>query len=144
MKEIAVELRSLSNLVMRAVEQRAREHSGDLITGMNGWIICYILQSADCEVYQRELEEAFSITRSTASRIVNLMQKKGIVERRTAEHDARMLKIALSDKAMALAHRMDSESEQVGRMLVRDFAPAEIDQLNHYIERMKQNMRDED
>ena len=144
MKNIGIELRSLSNMAMRAMVQRMRGHSCDLVTGTNGWIIGYILESAGREVYQRELEEKFSVTRSTASKVVNLMEKKGLVERRIAEHDARMLKIALTEKAEALAHEMQRESEELSERLTRGFRSEEIDALCDYIERMKTNLREGD
>ncbi len=143
MKNIGIELRSLGNLVMRFIENRARAQSCDLLTGSNGWILGYLLQNADREVYQRELEEEFSITRSTASKVVNLMEKKGLVERKIAEHDARMLKLALTEKAEALALSMRRESEKLSRILTRDFTPAEIEAMYDYIERMKKNLREE-
>lgn len=143
MKNIGVQLRSLSNVIMRYIEQRARARSCDLLTGSNGWILDYLLQNADREVYQRELEEEFSITRSTASKVVHLMEKKGLVERRPAAHDARMRKLALTVKAGTLALEMRSVSENLSQILMRDFAPEEIDNLYEYIERMKKNLREE-
>jgi DNA-binding MarR family transcriptional regulator len=143
MKNIGIELRSLGNLVMRFIENRARAQSCDLLTGSNGWILGYLLQNSDREVYQRELEEEFSITRSTASKVVNLMEKKGLVERKTAEHDARMLMLALTEKAEALALNMRRESENLSRILTRDFTPEEIETMYDYIKRMKKNLREE-
>lgn len=143
MKNIGIELRSLSNVIMRFIEQRARARSCDLLTGANGWILGYLLQNADREVYQHELEEEFSITRSTASKVVNLMEKKGLVERRTAEHDARMRRLALTETAEVLARQMRRESENLSRILTRGFAPEEIEKLYDYIERMKKNLREE-
>ncbi len=143
MKNIGIELRSLGNLVMRFIEQRARAQSCDLLTGSNSWILGYLLQHADREVYQRELEEEFSITRSTASKVVNLMEKKGLVKRNIAAHDARMLKLTLTEKAEALAIQMRRESENLSRILTRDFSEEELDHLNEYIERMKKNLREE-
>lgn len=143
MKNIGVQLRSLSNVIMRYIEQRARARSCDLLTGSNGWILDYLLQNANREVYQRELEEEFSITRSTASKVVHLMEKKGLVERRPAAHDARMRKLALTVKAGTLALEMRSVSENLSQILMRDFAPEEIDNLYEYIERMKKNLREE-
>ena len=143
MKNIGIELRSLGNLVMRFIEKRARAQSCDLLTGSNGWILGYLLQNADREVYQRELEQEFSITRSTASKVVNLMEKKGLVERCTAEHDGRMLKLTLTEKAEALAREMRRESENLSQILTRDFAPEEIENLYEYLGRMKKNLREE-
>jgi DNA-binding MarR family transcriptional regulator len=71
------------------------------------------------------------------------MEKKGLVERKTAEHDARMLMLALTEKAEALALNMRRESENLSRILTRDFTPEEIETMYDYIKRMKKNLREE-
>lgn len=143
MRNIGIELRSLGNLVMRYIENRARSKSCEILTGSNGWILGYLLQNADRAVYQRELEEEFSVTRSTASKVVRLMEVKGLVERRAALHDARLKRLALTPKAEALAREMRRESEKLSRILMADFTTEEIENLYDYIERMKKNLRDE-
>ena len=66
-----------------------------------GLIIGYIdLQTKKGnDVFQKDIESEFSIRRSTASCILQLMEKNKLIERQVVESDARMKKLVLTDLA---------------------------------------------
>ena len=143
MDNIGAGLRALDNRIMRYVEQRFRGLDNDMITGTNSWIMLYLYKNIERDVYQRELEEEFGITRSTVSKIVKLMEQKGLIERCTDEADARRLLIRLTDKARGIASEMDSVRYELNERLLRGFDQHEIDILNEYMDRMMRNMCEE-
>ena len=65
---IGFEIRSLYNLIMRTIEKVFDGKEADGITATNGWIIGFLAANPDREIYQRDLEAEFSITRSTPRR----------------------------------------------------------------------------
>ena len=77
-RALGIELRKLSNLTCRYFDQQTNKRAVDAVTGTNGWIIGYIArrEKEGREVYQRDLETRFGITRSTASKVVALMVQK--------------------------------------------------------------------
>lgn len=143
MGNVAIDIKVLNNLILRDLEQRSRLMAGDVISGVNGMIMGYILTHSDREVYQRELEDEFGLTRSTISKVVNLMERKGLIERVPAEHDARQRLLRLTESARELAGKIQQESAMVSTRLLKDFDESEIDALTGYIGRMTQNMRRE-
>lgn len=143
MGNVAIDIKVLNNLILRDLEQRSRLRAGDVISGVNGMIMGYILTHSDREVYQRELEDEFGLTRSTISKVVNLMERKGLIERVPAEHDARQRLLRLTESARELAGKIQQESAMVSTRLLKDFEESEIDALTGYIGRMTQNMRRE-
>ena len=62
-KPIGIELRSLENLIMRKFVKTDRKEQIDSVTGTNGWIIGFLADNADKDIYQKDLEEQFTITR---------------------------------------------------------------------------------
>ena len=50
---------------------------GEDLTMMQCWIIRFLYEHEEEEVYQRDIEAEFSIARSTATGILKLMEKKG-------------------------------------------------------------------
>ena len=141
-RRIGVELRALNNMIMRFVESTASKRELDAVTGTNGWIIGFLAQQQERAVFQRDLEREFGITRSTASKVVDLMVKKGLIERRSVAYDARLRQLVLTEKAWAVANVMQKEGEGLERRLLKGFSASEIEQLTDYICRMKQNMRE--
>ena len=135
---IGIELRYLNNLIRRYVDNKLHKKYIDSVTGTNGWIIGYIADHGD--VYQKDLEAEFGITRSTASKVVSLMVQKGLIEHRSVPQDARLKRLVLTDKALELSKLMNQDHEAVETTLKKGFTEEELSNLHSYIERMKQNI----
>lgn len=138
-KHIGSEIRCLANKIRREIEGLAAIQKLDELSSTNGYIIVYISQS-NPPVYQRDLERAFGITRSTASRVISLMEKKGLIERRSVANDARLKEIALTSKAVELSENVRLELSSFERKLMHDFTPKETEQLLSYLKRMEKNL----
>ena len=76
--------------------------SREPITGVQGWIVAYVCNNPDRDVFQRDIEEMFRIRRSTATGILNGMQAAGLISRRAVDYDARLKKIVPTEKAVIL------------------------------------------
>jgi len=139
--EIGKELRCLNNQIRRYFENKTHKKTVDSATGTNGWIIAYIAAHPNRDVYQKDLEEAFGVTRSTASKVINLMVQKGLVERKSVKHDARLRKLVLTPRAMELHALMEEDHELIEEQIIKGFSSEEIEQLNSYIQRIKNNVR---
>lgn len=140
-KRVGLELRSLNNLIKRYIDNLPEKKQADSITGTNGWIIGYISKHPDQDIYQKDLEEHFSITRSTASRVITLMERKGLVKRESVASDARLKKLVLTQKALDVSEMMFRGATEMEKRLTSGFAEEEIDRLFSYIERMKHNLK---
>ena len=107
-------IRALDNMIMRRFDRNRPDREVlERITGTNRWVIGYLAEQerAGREVYQKDLEAVFGITRSTVSRVLDLMERKGLVERRAGQGDARLKKLVLTDRAMAMHARMRAYAE---------------------------------
>ncbi len=135
------ELRSLSHLIYRFIENLPNKKKIDSMTGTNGCIIGYLTENSDHDVFQKDIEKAFGITRSTASKVINLMEQKGLVERQSVSCDARLKKIVMTDKSKAVSHLMAEDMNLVESVLTEGFSPEEKKALYNYLKRMKQNLK---
>ena len=82
-KDIGQQLASLNHLIKRNLQN---ELSSELmrISAANGYILVYLYENKQNDVFQRDLEEYFNITRSTASKVLSL-KEGGSGRRREAE-----------------------------------------------------------
>ena len=112
------------------------------ITNANRWVIGFLAEHEQRgkDVYQRDLEETFCVTRSTVSKVLDLMVQKGLVERQAVPHDARLKKLKLTPKALDLSEKMQAYAEEVEREVTLGFSQEEIDTLLDYIERIRRNL----
>ena len=81
------------------------------ITGVQSRIMHYILvKCADGPIFQRDVEGVFSMNRSTATGILQLMEKNGLILRESVASDARLKSLIPTEKAA----RLDA---QIGELL---------------------------
>ncbi len=142
-RSIGKAIRSLDNLIMRRFDRdRPDREVLERITGTNRWVIAYLVEQerAGREVCQRDLDEAFGVTRSTVSKVLDLMERKGLIERTSVSRDARLKKLTLLPKAWALSEQMHDYAEGVEQELARGFSPEEIENLFNYIDRIRENL----
>ena len=138
-RPIGMELRRLSLLMSRYMEAHSNCKRIEEITGTNGWVIAYI-GAKKGDTFQRDLERTFGITRSTASKTVDAMVKKGFIERKSVDYDARLKKLVLTEKAVGVLDLMDADGERMEAALMNDFSEEERKKLRGYIARKTKNL----
>lgn len=137
---IGPEIRSLNNLICRYLEFSSHRKEIETVTGNNGWIIGYLAENAKKDIFQKDLEDRFSITRSTASKVLSLMEQKGLIERQAVAQDARLKKIVLTEKAWKIKELMWEDAKRMEQTLIGGFSDEEVKALDSYIRRMKKNI----
>lgn len=137
---IGHELKILNNSIIRYFENNTDSDYDSEITSANAWIIGYISQHPNTDVFQRNLEKDCGTTRSTISKVVNLMEKKGLIKRQSVEGDARLKKLVLTPKAERLAEQMQKRMLRMDEKLTRGFSKEELEELAAYIRRMQENI----
>lgn len=114
----------------------AAESGGDLLTGRNIWVLRYVRDHDGEDVFQKDLETAFKIRRSTISRTVELMEQKQLLVREAVNGDARLKRLRLTPKAERV---LAAVSMHVTRMdeEVRDaFQPEDYAALMRLLEKL--------
>lgn len=144
-KPIGCEIRILSNMIHRWIENSPNKKKVDRLTGANAWIIGHIAKQNEKgqDVFQRDFEKEFGITRSTASKVVNLMVQKGLIERQSVPGDARLKKLVLTEKSEEVHRLMTEDFDAIERMLSQGFSEKELEQFFDYIHRMQNNMKND-
>ena len=137
---VGLELRSLNNMIRRFFEFSSHKKEIETVTGNNGWIIGFLADNADREIFQRDIEDHFTITRSTASKVLSLMEQKGLIRRMAVSQDARLKKIVLTDKAHDITKIMLDDREKLENTLMKGFTEDEAELLVNYLTRMKENI----
>ena len=83
---IAFRLKMLDNRIRRAMDARTRIHESGL-TPQQTLVIRYLSEHDDRDVFQRDFETEFRITRATISNTLSLMEKRGLIRRESVEQE---------------------------------------------------------
>lgn len=141
-KPMGFVIKSLSRVIGRRADSSAGRQYLESLTGTNGWIIGYLAHNTHRDIFQKDIEEHFSVRRSTVSRVVTLMEQKGLVERRSVDSDARLKRLVLTDKALKIHDAIQSDLEEMESQLVEGISEDELDTFRRVAEKMMANMGD--
>ncbi|NMM99171.1 MarR family winged helix-turn-helix transcriptional regulator [Bifidobacterium olomucense] len=136
---LSIEMRSLSKAVDRYLGESMPE-SARIATGGNAHIIIFLARNRGRDIYQHTIERKFCITRSTASRVLTLMEKKGLIVREPVAHDARLKRIVLTSKADSIVADLKANGDRVERLLVEGLSAEEQTALHDCVKRMRANI----
>jgi len=143
-QNVGFEVRVLHNLIRRHIDSSGVRAEMESITGTNGWVIVYLAQHMDEDVYQRDLEQTFSVRRSTMSNILALMEKKDLIRRESVSHDARLKKLILTEKALNICERAKNDRESTEAIICEGIPKDDLATFMSVIDKMKKNLEKSD
>lgn len=112
-----------------------------VLTHMQRHVLQYILlQSMKRDIYQKDIEKEFQIRKSTASGILQLMEKNGYILRVSDPQDSRLKKIVLTPSAEALKEGVLENIRRTERKLTQDIPAEELDQCKRVLQKMLSNL----
>ncbi|PLS31194.1 MarR family transcriptional regulator [Bifidobacterium margollesii] len=136
---LSFELRALCKSIDRYLGESMPKSAADA-TGGNAHIIMFLARNRQRDIYQHSIEQKFCITRSTASRVLTLMEKKGLIIRESVPHDARLKKIVLTAKADSIVADLKANGDDMERRLIAGFSENEEAALYDYVRRLRENI----
>lgn len=136
----SLELHTLSNMLRRRVDHQHNHDFGDEITRTQSWIMCYLYERHDKDVFQKDIEARFQIRRSTASGILSLMEKKELITRTAVDYDARLKKLSLTPRGISYCQGVKKSIAETEQQILRGFSAAESEQFFSMLNRIRTNL----
>ncbi|MDO5346542.1 MAG: MarR family transcriptional regulator [Lachnospiraceae bacterium] len=138
---VSYEIKTLDHMIVRRIMNISLKNGMDQVTVMHGWIIGYLYDHQDEDVYQKDLETEFCIARSTVANILKLMEKKGYIKRVSVERDARLKKIILTEKSREIQRQNFIDMHNmVEKQLRKDISEEDMENFIRIISKMKENL----
>jgi len=139
-KHIGFEVRTLSNLINRRINQMISEEE-DSLTAHQTWILNYLVSNSDRDIMQRDIEKHFSVRRSTTSHMLQLMENNGYITRISASDDARMKRIVITSKGTEAQARMVDRLARFENLLQDNLSEEDLAALSRLLQQMADNIR---
>ena len=116
------------NILSHKLKKRMNANMQSLgLTGVQSHVMHYILvKCADGLVFQRDVENAFGMSRSTATGILQLMEKNGLILRESVASDARLKSLIPTKKAACLDAQVGECLHQTEQCLTRGLSSAQL------------------
>ena len=142
-RRIGFEVCQCARVIRRYMDSDALRSYADEMTGTHGWAIGYFYHNRDKDIFQRDFEKEFDIRRSTASRILSLMEENGMIVRESVPYDARLKKIVLTEKALRIQKEVIEFFDSLEGEYIKGISEDELqtfysvlDKINSNIERI--------
>ena len=103
----------------------------------------YILEHGqDGPVFQRDVEAAFNLSRSTTTNILQLMEKNGIIRREGVDYDARLKRLVPTEKAVQMEEQVRKCARLLEQRITRGLTDEQRAQFLHTAACMAENLRE--
>lgn len=139
-KLIGLEIKTVHQLLKRDFDKLIITDKTKNLTSVQKWVLGYLSDHTDEDVFQRDLEEEFSIRRSTATGILQLMEKSDLITREPVPYDARLKKIVLTERACKIQDEVHKKIEEHDKRITKGITLEEIEVFLNVMEKIKQNL----
>lgn len=112
-------------------------HIDDTVSRNNGWILGYLAHHPDQNVFQKDIENAFCVRRSTVSKVIRLMETKGLIRRESVPNDARLKKLVLTPDGMELHKAIEQQIIDTENLLRQSITDEELEIFSRIMDKFR-------
>ena len=128
----------LSNKLRRRLDMLSSRKE---FSGSQGRTLHFLLAQTQ-DVFQKDIEEEYSIRPSTATELLKQMEKNGLILRETVPYDNRLKRIVLTEKALQYRQQVVDDLTDLEETLTRGISEEDLDIFFGVIEQMMDNLAD--
>ncbi|MBO5522566.1 MAG: winged helix-turn-helix transcriptional regulator [Roseburia sp.] len=126
----------LSNKLRRRLDMFSSRKD---FSGSQGRTLHFLLAQTE-DVFQKDIEEEYSIRPSTATELLKQMEKNGLIVREPVSYDNRLKKIVVTEKALMYKQQVVDDLTELEKALVKGISEEDLDVFFNVIEKMMDNL----
>lgn len=115
---------------------------------MQKHVLHYIIEKINIgEVYQKDIEKAFCIRRSTASHLLKQLEDKKLIKRKQSEVDRRLKRIVVDDSVKQEFSEVYTEvtkkMQDMSNIMTKGLSEQDLEQFVRTLDHMRQNLEED-
>ncbi|MBL1229092.1 MarR family transcriptional regulator [Enterococcus sp. BWB1-3] len=141
-RKTALRIKILSNELNRKVAELLKE-DGEPSSGIQMRVLNFIhwKNSSNEPVYQKDIEHEFDIRRSTASGILQRMEKRELIRRKSCDEDNRLKAIFLTPSGQHKVKENICKLEGFDKQLIQGISEEELALFFRVIDQLSENSK---
>ncbi len=143
-RKVGFELHRSSRIVKRYMDKDASKSYVEKITGTHGWVIGYLYNNRHRDIFQKDFEKEFDIRRSTASKLLSLMESNDLIKRESVPYDARLKRIVLTEKALEVQCVAEKAFAKMEEKIKEGITDEELEIFFRVLDKVNKNMERND
>lgn len=134
------QIKAVAHLLERRTNQQlALAGAGD-ITPMHGMVLAFLCRRPEQALYQKDVENYFSISPSTATCMLKMMEQKGYLRREPVSHDARLKRLVCTPEGEQLFRSINTAVQCVEADLLGCLGNEAYDLLWDGLEKLRRSL----
>ena len=134
---IGLHINKLSRIISRKVDAAVLNAIDDNITVSQAYVIDFITDNTDRDIFQKDLELEFGLKRSSVSLMLNNMEKNDLIKRLPVPGDARLKKIVLTEKASEISKKISVAIDAVEGRIAESLGEEEVHLLLNMLNKIR-------
>lgn len=134
---IGLHINKLSRIISRRVDAAVLNAIDDNITVSQAYVIDFITNNTDRDIFQKDLELEFGLKRSSVSLMLNNMEKSDLIKRVPVPEDARLKKIVLTEKAVEISKKISVAIDAVEGRIAESLGEEEVHLLLNMLNKIR-------
>jgi DNA-binding MarR family transcriptional regulator len=141
-RKVALKIRILANeLNRKAAEILKEDGASSSSTQMSMLNFIHRRNKQQIPVYQKDIEQEFDIRRSTATGVLQTMEKRSFIQRKSCKDDNRLKAIVLTELGQQKVKENISKLQTFNRSLVENIPEAELSVFFAVLEKISENSK---
>ena len=141
-EELGLLILRTATMIRRKADSNVYMSKVHKITGSNGWILGYLADHENEEIYQKDIEEEFQVRKPTVTGMLQLLEKKGYIYRENSPQDGRLKRIVPTKKAEDIRQAILINIKECEARMVRGIAPEDVELCKQVLWQMYENRRE--
>lgn len=141
-RRISFVLRMLHNQIKVVVHQSGPRPDKRPRTQLQGGILGFLYHHQGEAVYQRDIEKEFRVSRATATNTLQVMEKNGLIVRKSQDKDARLKRIFMTEEAQANHMKVEERMRKLDAGMLRGISEAEAGELYRLLDIIMANLEE--
>lgn len=139
--KLGLHISKINHIISRSMDSAVINTIDNTLTVSQAYVIDFIsMQDDNQDVFQKDLEKAFDLKRSSISLMLNNMEKSDLIKRVPVTEDARLKKIILTDKSKELYEKISKAIDSVENRVCENITPDELKIFKRVLDKIRNNL----
>ncbi len=137
--KIGYDLAGVANFFKHRTTEIQKKVYPSNLSAANGYIISYLCENEDKDIYQKDIEKEFDLGRSSVSAILSELERVNLIERKSVAIDNRLKKVVVTPAAKLINDACKREIDHFFFDLASDLTEEQVAEFVNVLTVMKKN-----
>lgn len=138
--KLGFDIEKIDRIIARDMDANIIKAIENKVPITQAYLIDFMINTDKENIFQKDLEKEFDLKKAAISLMLNNMEKNDLIKRIPVSEDARLKKLVLTEKAIALSEKIKTAIDEIEDTLAEGLTEDEIDTFYNVLDKMRNNL----